>query len=531
MQPILVQIFKMNKLKLAALALLLSSVTTTFAGGLLTNTNQNINFLRNPARDGAIGIDGVYSNPAGVAFLEQGFHVSLNLQNVHQTRTITSTNPVFALGKNNNGNVTKKFEGKADAPILPSVQAAYNKDKWSFQFNFAITGGGGKCEFENGLGSFESVVGTIASQLEPLGVKGYDVDGYMQGRQYYYGFTLGAAYKVTDKLSVYGGARLLYGSASYKAKLDNIQVGTAKGYVPFGDFLDEASNDIAGKIAQVNGGIAQVNGGIAQVQAGMDQYTAAGLPIPDALTQQMAQLQGTLATLQGTLPTLQGTQQKLDMLGVYRNGVNLMSDQTGWGISPIIGIDYKTGNFNFAAKYEFKTRMRMKNKSTVKEASMIDAVNKFQDGTEVEEDSPALLTLGAQWSVCPTVRINAGYHHFFDTDAHMYQHAEKKLDGGTNEYLGGVEWDITKRLQVSGGLQFTRYQLTDDYMSDMSFVVNSYSFGFGLGYQINDMIKVNAAYFQTNYTDYEKVMSAEPLICDSFTRTSRVLGIGVDLKF
>ena len=491
----------MNKLKLAALALLLSSATTTFAGGLVTNTNQNINFLRNPARDGAIGIDGVYYNPAGVAFLDQGFHLSLNIQNAHQTRTITSTNPVFALGKKNDGNVTKTFEGKADAPIIPSVQAAYNKDKWSFQFNFAITGGGGKCEFENGLGSFESVVGTIASQLEPLGVNGYDVDGYMQGRQYYYGFTLGAAYKVTDKLSVYGGARLLYGSASYKAKLDNIQVKTDAGYVPFGDFLDGASNSVAG-------GIAQVNAGIAQVQAGMNQYTAAGLPIPDALTQQ-----------------------KLDMLGVYRNGVNLMSDQTGWGISPIIGIDYKTGNFNFAAKYEFKTRMRMKNKSTVKEASMIDAVNKFQDGTEVEEDSPALLTLGAQWSVCPTVRINAGYHHFFDTDAHMYQHAEKKLDGGTNEYLGGVEWDITKRLQVSGGLQFTRYQLTDDYMSDMSFVVNSYSFGFGLGYQINDMIKVNAAYFQTNYTDYEKVMSAEPLICDSFTRTSRVLGIGVDLKF
>ena len=302
-----------------------------------------------------------------------------------------------------------------------------------------------------------------------------------------------------------------------KLQLDNIQVKTDAGYVPFGTFLDGANNTVAG-------GIAQVNAGIAQVQAGMDQYTAAGLPIPDALTQQMAQLQGTLGTLQGT-------QQKLDMLGVYRNGVNLMSDQTGWGIAPIIGIDYKTGNFNFAAKYEFKTRMRMKNKSTVKEASMIDAVNKFQDGTEVEEDSPALLTLGAQWSVCPTVRINAGYHHFFDTDAHMYQHAEKKLDGGTNEYLGGVEWDITKRLQVSGGLQFTRYQLTDDYMNDMSFVVNSYSFGFGLGYQINDMIKVNAAYFQTNYTDYEKVMSAEPLICDSFTRTSRVLGIGVDLKF
>jgi len=493
----------MNKLKLAVLTILSSSATTIFAGGLLTNTNQNINFLKNPARDGAISIDGVYSNPAGVVFLEDGFHISLNIQNAHQTRTVTSTNPVFALGVKNEGKETKKFEGEADAPIIPSIQAAYNKDKWSLQFGFAITGGGGKCEFPNGLGSFESVVGNIAAQLTPLGATGYDVDGYMQGRQYYYGFQVGAAYKINEHWSVYGGARLLYGSASYKAKLENIKVNTSNGLVPFADFLDGADRTI--------------KGGMAQIQAGIDQYEAAGIPVPQELTQQMA--------------TLQGTKQRLEQLTPYRNGVNLMSDQTGWGIAPVIGVDYKTGDFNFAAKYEFKTRMRMKNESTVKEASVIDAINKFRDGTKVEEDSPALLALGAQWSVCPTVRINVGYHHFFDTDAHMYQHAEDKLDGGTNEYLGGVEWDITKRLQVSGGLQLTRYQLTDEYMNDMSFVVNSYSFGFGLGYQISDVVKVNAAYFQTNYTDYDKVVSTNPRVCDSFTRTNRVLGIGVDLKF
>ena len=47
------------------------------AGGLLTNTNQNVAFLRNPARDGVIAIDGVYSNPAGVAFLPNGLHISI----------------------------------------------------------------------------------------------------------------------------------------------------------------------------------------------------------------------------------------------------------------------------------------------------------------------------------------------------------------------------------------------------------------------------------------------------------------------
>ena len=60
------------------------------AGGLLTNTNQSIAFLRSLARNGAIGIDGVYSNPAGVAFLPNGLHISFNVQNVYQTRTINS---------------------------------------------------------------------------------------------------------------------------------------------------------------------------------------------------------------------------------------------------------------------------------------------------------------------------------------------------------------------------------------------------------------------------------------------------------
>lgn len=53
----------MNKLKFTFVALAMAALQPTFAGGLLTNTNQNIAFNRNFARDGVIGIDGVYSNP------------------------------------------------------------------------------------------------------------------------------------------------------------------------------------------------------------------------------------------------------------------------------------------------------------------------------------------------------------------------------------------------------------------------------------------------------------------------------------
>ena len=320
----------MKKINLVLLGVMLTAATKATAGGILTNTNQSIDFLRNPARDAAIGLDGVYSNPAGVAFLPEGFYLGLNWQYAHQTRTIESTNPVFALGKKNNGATTKVFEGVADAPCIPSVQAAYNKGNWSVQFNFSVPGGGGACEFSDGLGSFESVVGNIAHQLQPLGATGYDMDGYMQGRQYYFGFQLGAAYKITQDLSVYGGLRLLYGNATYKAKISNIMVNTEGGYLDFSSFLQGAETT--------------VDGGLSKVNAGIAQYEAAGVPVPDALIQQKAQLEG--------------TKQSLNALQKYSQGVNLLCNQSSVGIAPVIGVDYRIGKFNFAAKYELTRPVR-----------------------------------------------------------------------------------------------------------------------------------------------------------------------------
>ena len=78
----------MRKLSLISIVLLIVSIPT-FAGGLLTNTNQHVLFLRMLARDASTDIDAVYSNPAGLAFMEDGFHLSFNGQSAFQTRTIT----------------------------------------------------------------------------------------------------------------------------------------------------------------------------------------------------------------------------------------------------------------------------------------------------------------------------------------------------------------------------------------------------------------------------------------------------------
>ncbi len=492
----------MKKIVFSLVAFTMTTMSA-WAGGILTNTNQSISFLKNPARDAAIGLDGVYSNPAGVAFMSEGFHMAFNWQYAHQTRTITSTNPAFALGKKNNGLATKEFEGVADAPIIPSLQGAYNKGNWSLQFNLSVPGGGGSCEFADGLGSFESVVGNIAYMLKGLGAQGYDMESYMKGRQYYYGVQLGAAYKIQPNLSVYGGIRMLYGDATYKAKLSNIMVKTDGGYVDFGDFLSNANATISTNLELVNAGIAQ--------------YQAAGMEVPAELMAQQAQLEVAKSSIAP--------------LNKYAEGVNLLCNQDGIGFAPIIGIDYQIKNFNFAAKYEFKTQIRMKNESTVNEASEITAVNKFRDGEKVNEDQPALLTIGAQWKPIDQVSLNLGWHHFFDKQASWYGNTQELLKHDSNEYLAGVEWDVNNKLNVSLGGQLTRYGNTDEYMNDMSFVVNSYSVGFGFAYKVKENITLSAAYFQTMYDDYNRTNYPAEGVSDSFTRTNRVLGIGCQVDF
>ena len=106
---------------------------------------------------------------------------------------------------------------------------------------------------------------------------------------------------------------------------------------------------------------------------------------------------------------------------------------------------------------------------------------------------------------------------------------------GTNEYLGGIEWDVCKWAQVSAGMQRTKYGVGDNYQSDMSFAVSSYSYGFGAGFDIAKNLKLNVAYF---WTDYDKYTKETPNYGgtgiagkDVFTRTNKVFGIGLDYKF
>lgn len=519
----------MNKLKMACLTAAIASSSVSFAGGLLTNTNQNVAFNRMMSREASIGIDGVYYNPAGVVFLGEGHHLSLNWQLAYQTRIIKNGYDLF---KNNVNNpiTPREFKGEAFAPVIPSLQYAYNKGRWSFQANLALTGGGGKCTFDNGLGSFEKIVGETAMGAcglagavdgaakgalgaaypknifsEMFGSDGkYSYDSYMHGRQYYYGISIGAAYKVSDNFSAFAGLRTVYASCNYYGYVRDIKVGNT----PLYTVLDPTKTDAA------------------------------------------------------------------DIL--------LSCDQTGLGFTPIIGIDYKTGRWNFSAKYEFKTRMRLKNKSVNQvpsignlagnlrtaliakgvpevvvdnkilgdpkvqavmlgikskfDTALGEAVGEYEDGKKIAGDIPAYLTLGAGYAPTDDLRINVGFHWFDDKNATSYNNRNKKLDRGTLEYNAGAEYDINKRLTVSAGWQCTSYGLSDEYMDDKSFVVSSNSVGVGGVIRLTSRMKLNVAYFHTFYehkkTSEESTVGTNTLNYTSdYTRNNNVFGVGLDVKF
>lgn len=463
---------------------------TSYAGGLLTNTNQNAVFLRNPARDAAIAIDGVYSNPAGVAFMPEGFHFSLSWQAAFQKRQITSANSLYQL---NGGSESKFFEGKSTAPVIPSFQAAYViNDKWSVSAQFAVGGGGGKCEFDQGLPMFEELMGGTLVKAQ---AQSYGLTQSLTGEQYFYGLQVGGTYKIVDKISVFAGVRGVLASCSYTGAIANIQ---ANG-MPASQYLTA--------VAQ------QAISAAEQYTAAAAQYTAAGMT---------AEAEKAIATAAQYSEAAKSATEGAYLL---KDDFNLDCSQDGFGVTPIIGVDVNLGKLNLAAKYEFRTKINLENESK-NSANVNNLMPAYADGVKVRSDIPALLTLGAQYSILSNVRVAAGFHYYWDKDA-----VGTAIKSGENtwEALLGAEWDINKKWLVSAGVQRTQYGFDDSDMSDLNFNVNSTAVCVGGAYKFNDRMKLNVGYMHSFYGEHSLTNANGSK--NVYTRKNDVVGVSFDISF
>lgn len=494
---------KKSRLLIAA-AMTAAASMTALAGGLLHNTNQHIDFVRMMARGASTEVDAVFTNPAGTAFIDhEGFTISFNMQSAFQTRDVLTSYPLFAY-TNADHSPLREYEGEATAPVIPSLYGVYRKDRWAANLFFGMIGGGGKCNFKNGLSLFDASVMSgiysasakmLAEQPALKAIVGadaltpdmYSINTSMKGRQYIFGVQLGGAYRITDWLSASGGLRVNYLTGNYKGHID----------ASLGSALRQ-----------------KIEAAIATLPA---EQQAIYMPVAQKL----------------------GTEGGL-------THVALDTDQKGWGVTPIIGIDFKWRRFNFGAKYEFKTNLHIENdtKQLVTEAmgersdQFAAAMAPYAHGVNTPNDLPSVLYLAAGYEFIPNrLRGTVEYHFYDDRHAEMAGDRQKALRHGTHEVLAGVEWDINRTFTVSCGFQNTDYGLSDDFQTHTSFSCDSYSIGFGGAVNINSHMKLNVGYFFTNYKKYNRTQEhylnnpQMPAGSDTFSRTNKVFGIGLDYKF
>lgn len=511
---------KMNRKLLITLALSATTISA-FAGGYVHNSNQNVAYLRNQAQNAVIGVQGAYFNPAGIGFMDNGFYLALDVNTAIQKRISTTTYAPLSYGVDNGGKPYKRYEGKSFVPVLPHFDLAYKHDNWFGSFHFGVISGGGACTYDNGLGSFEAPVAMIPGLVNNIAgmtlVSAYDVDSDLVGEQYNYSGQLNLGYKINEHWSVSAGLRANLVSNKYVGNINDIRL-----------------------------------------TIGGNSLTAA-----DALGSVLSMVSG------GAISAEQGSA----MAGAIVGDKKLDAKQKDLAFTPIISVHYKTGKFDFAGRYEFNTKVRLKNET--KENST--GVAQFNDGKVVAADLPANLNLGATYSPRKDVRISAGFNYYFDKQSKLYNDNTDKNDKqdylkhNSYEILGGVEWDVNKFLTLSLGVNSNTFGFGEEakFISDMSFSTSSVSGGLGARLNISPKVALDLAVYKTFFLDFSKEQadyggygrklydSLSPLLgqlaqanpglaekfkditpeklaipgTDDFTRKSIVFGLGVTFAF
>ncbi|MBQ1252777.1 MAG: hypothetical protein IIY05_00320 [Alistipes sp.] len=446
-----------------ALTLAVATIATSaFAGGPMTNSNQSAHFLRSIARGTSLSTDAVYTNPAGVVFMDNGFHLGINDQMAAQTRKTTSS---LTMGPQLPGGFSEtEFEGSVFSPVIPSVHFAWKHNRWAVMAGMGVNGGGGTIKYDNGLASFERIVSSfpaiIANQTAGTVVPtAYSRNLTLEGSSMTLAFNVGAAFRITDWLSAAAMVRVGVTNNSYKAGLNNLN------------------------------------------------FNIGGQMLPAS------------AVLAGT-PYAALAEQSLDV------------KQKGTSISPVVALAFHKGAWDASVKYEFKMATELEN-TTTKDINLGDG-GMFPDGAKIKAETPALLAAAVSRHFGP-VKVTAQWHHYFDKDAE--NSFSPVIEGNTNEYMLGVEWQISEKWLVSAGTQRTQLNMNESKYSDMNFSISSWSIAAGLKYQVCDLVGINLGIMPTIYDSVESTgvhaFMGQNLgqFKDVYKRTSMAWGIGLDLKF
>jgi long-chain fatty acid transport protein len=499
-----------------------------FGGGIVTNTNQSAAWVRTMVRDASTDADAVYFNPAGLTRLDDGFHFSLNSQTIFQEKDVTDNYPLLK------PSTPKKYKGEVRAPIFPSAYGTWKKGNIAVSFGFNPIGGGGGATLKTGLPSFEIPVADLNALLAAKGSTDYKLDAYLKGTSVFFGYQAGLTYKISDIISVYAGIRYVTGKNTYEGHLKGVELQMGGNWIPASTVVDGIATQISGSATQLQ---AAIDGGLIGANDPISGTLAAnliGLGIdPTGFTNSIAVGAMNQASA--------GYHAKAGLLA----GQDVDVVQKGTGIAPILGVNL---NFNdkldIGIKYEFKTSIKVKNETTkdfILGYNGATPITMFPNGQKIDNDLPAMLSLGVNYKIIPKLTASAGFHYYFDKSASYgktlngeYVDNSKVIDNNYYELGLGLEYGITDKLLVSGGYLLAKTGVSDNYQSDLSFSLTSNTFGGGLGYKLSDHFMINAGVLYSKYKDGVKKLTDSATginYTDTYFKNNLIIALGIDFSF
>jgi long-chain fatty acid transport protein len=548
--------------KLLTFVSALSITGSLLAGGLVTNTNQSASWVRLPARNASTSIDAVYYNPAGLMKLENGFHVSLSNQSIFQSREIENNyaGPGGAYGLNQH-----VYEGSVTALAFPSVSAAYKMDKFAFSLGFYPVGGGGGATYEKGLPSFEMSPSDLVPALASQGASAYRLDAYLKGSSTFLGFQGGISYKINDWLSIAAGARYVTAKNTYDGHLTDIEVNMGGTWTR----ADLIMKGIAGSYTTAAAGSSQLVAGGA---GSLTFAQAQGLGLISAT--QRAQFEGALTAVGYPAATpiatadqiYKGTAIKYNANATLLGDQTVKSEQTGSGVTPVLSVNISPSeNLNIAIKYEMATKLELENNTTsdflvgyensptTGLPDQTKPITMFPNGALTRNDMPAMLAIGVDYRISESLKLSLGSNYFFDKSSDYGHKVDDDLKSSTpsvhidnSEIIDdngmsfqiGLEYNISKKLLVSGGYVWANQGVNDLYQSDLTYGLGTQTFGAGGAYSINDKIQINLGFGYTLYMEDSKTVDhifsatgANIQANETYRKNTMMVGVGVDFRF
>lgn len=531
---------------------------TLFAGGLVTNTNQSALFTRLQSRNASTSLDASYYNPAGMTMFNDGFFASVSNQTIGQSRTLTSNYKFLSGPPPAFQPFSKTYKGSVSAPLFPSVYAGYKMGKFAVSIGLAPVGGGGGATYEKGLPSFEMQIADIVPKLKAslIPTTKYEGDIFFEGSSVYFGYHANAAYKLSDVISISAGIRLVTAKNTYAGYIRNISINPT--YPAFGAAYNGSmvlANTFFTSGATTLTGLNQ--GAVTFAGVFNTAMTTGGLPpttlITDVITDpvQLATVQAIIGAAGqnpagmniGTAQVVLNTAAPQWAAGATTMGINAAAtadtevdvEQTGTGITPIFGINFKLNDkLNFAVRYEMKTNLDLITKVYDNKGAGI-----FIDGDTTIADMPALLATGFEYKVNEKLFLTGSMNLYFDNKVDYDGSADvniNMIEKNFTEWGFGAEYAVNDKLRASIGWLGTFTGVNDNYNSDQRYSANTNTFGGGFGYRISPMIDLNLGASYTTYHIADKIYNRTPIatpvpIMETYDKSTWIIGIGADFFF